>query len=429
MKPDSGIANPPRFPLEHAGMFPVAAPTRRAFPHRARQLFSIAAAAGLALGLLGAAALRAAPPEMAEVEPGVAYANDRIRSKPWSIHIARVEREPSRFTVITTHANGAAVGLTTLSEQIKSVSPKDGRPVAGVNGDFYLRDRSPYAGDPRGLQIVSGEVISAPNGGVCFWMDPAGEPHSAHVVSKFKVTWPDGRTTPVGLNEPLRGGGAVLYSPALGASTRYTNGLELVLAKVDGEPWLPLTIGREFSGRVRQVNPAGNSPLTPEVMVLSLGRQLSGLASAVKPGDVLKISTASSPDLAGVQFAIGGGPRLVEKGRALKQKMPEDGHGALAYELRSIFERHPRSAIGWNKKYFYLIEVDGRQKNLSIGMTLDELGEYLAKLGCDEVMSLDGGGSAMFWVNGRIANKPCDGWERAVANAVVVVRKEKEPAP
>jgi len=118
---------------------------------------------------------------------------------------------------------------------------------------------------------------------------------------------------------------------------------------------------------------------------------------------------------------------VVENGRAVKQKMPENAYGANTYELRSIFERHPRSAIGWDKKYFYLIEVDGRQKNLSVGMTLDELGKYLVKLGCDEVMSLDGGGSAMFWVDGRIANNPCDpgNRERAVANAVVFVRKDK----
>ena len=79
----------------------------------------------------------------------------------------------------------------------------------------------------------------------------------------------------------------------------------------------------KFSARVRLVNAEGNTPLTPDVMVLSVGRQLSGIVPAVKVGDVLKISTASSPDLAGVKFAIGGGPRLVDKGRPVKQKMPK----------------------------------------------------------------------------------------------------------
>lgn len=139
----------------------------------------------------------------------------------------------------------------------------------------------------------------------------------------------------------------MLYTPTLGRSTRVTNGLELVLERVENEPWLPLAAGREFSARVRLVNVAGDTALTPDVMVLSLGRQLA--LPAVQAGAVLKISTATLPDLAGVKFAIGGGPRVVENGRAVKQKMPENVYGANTYELRSIFERHPRSAIGWDK--------------------------------------------------------------------------------
>ncbi|HYV29980.1 MAG TPA: phosphodiester glycosidase family protein, partial [Candidatus Binatia bacterium] len=91
-------------------------------------------------------------------------------------------------------------------------------------------------------------------------------------------------------------------------------------------------------------------------------------------------------------------------------------------------ERHPRSALGWNKTHFFLAEVDGRQRSLSLGMTLEELGEYMAKLGCEEAMSLDGGGSSTFWYRGRVVNSPCDGTERPVANGLVVVRKVKSAA-
>lgn len=423
----SGIANGPEGTLQHSSMSRVEQFQPRAPLPGGARISGLFETGFLALSLLLAGPLCAAQPSLTEIEPGFAYGNDRIPAEPWSVHIARIDRTAGQFAVITTHANGAAVGLSTLSEQIKSVPPEEGKPLAGVNGDFYLRDRSAYEGDPRGLQIVRGEVISAPTGGVCFWVDPAGEPHAKNVASKFMVTWPGGKTTPLGLNEPCRPGSAVLYTPTLGRSTRFTNGLELVLERVENEPWLPLAVGREFSARIRRVNEAGDTALSPDTMVLALGRQLAG--PPVKAGDVLKISTATLPDLAGVKHAIGGGPRVVENRRAVKQKMPEFAYGASAYELRSIFERHPRSAIGWNKKYFYLIEVDGRQKNLSVGMTLDELGKYLAKLGCDEVMSLDGGGSAMLWVNGRIASKPCDPGhrERAVANAVVFVRNEKGP--
>jgi exopolysaccharide biosynthesis protein len=67
--------------------------------------------------------------------------------------------------------------------------------------------------------------------------------------------------------------------------------------------------------------------------------------------------------------------------------------------------------------------VDGRQRRLSVGMTLDELSAYLVELGCTDAMNLDGGGSATLWFNGLIRNRPCDGHERAIANCLVVTRK------
>ena len=104
---------------------------------------------------------------------------------------------------------------------------------------------------------------------------------------------------------------------------------------------------------------------------------------------------------------------------------PLAGRALDDYSIRSMYERHPRSALGWNKTHFFLVEVDGRQRGLSVGMTLDELGQYMAKLGCEEAMSLDGGGSSTFWYRGRVMNSPCDGSERPVANGLVIVRKAR----
>jgi exopolysaccharide biosynthesis protein len=84
--------------------------------------------------------------------------------------------------------------------------------------------------------------------------------------------------------------------------------------------------------------------------------------------------------------------------------------------------RHPRTAIGWNQEYFFLVEVDGRQLRLSAGMTLPELADYMLKLGCEEAMNLDGGGSATCWYNGRVMNSPSQGRERPAANGLVVLQ-------
>jgi exopolysaccharide biosynthesis protein len=90
-------------------------------------------------------------------------------------------------------------------------------------------------------------------------------------------------------------------------------------------------------------------------------------------------------------------------------------------------QRHPRSAIGWNNETIFFVQVDGRQPNLSIGMTLPELAKFLeVKLHCDEAMNLDGGGSSEIWMNGHIMNSPCFGRERNTANAIVLVEKKRE---
>jgi exopolysaccharide biosynthesis protein len=67
--------------------------------------------------------------------------------------------------------------------------------------------------------------------------------------------------------------------------------------------------------------------------------------------------------------------------------------------------------------------VDGRQKGVSEGMTLKELAAYLVELGCQEAMNLDGGGSATIWYDGKVRNHPCDGYEREVANSLIVFKK------
>ena len=85
--------------------------------------------------------------------------------------------------------SGAALGLETLSDQISVLSPALGTPVAAINGDFYQRERA-YAGAPRGLQVVDGELLSSPGKQITFWLDVNGEAHASNVGSKFEITWP-----------------------------------------------------------------------------------------------------------------------------------------------------------------------------------------------------------------------------------------------
>jgi hypothetical protein len=320
------------------------------------------------------------------------------------------------------HAGAHALGLGTLSAQVALCKPALGDPAAAINGDFYIREKA-YAGAPRGLQVVEGEVLSAPSGGPTLWIDVLGEPHVANVVSKFQVTWPDGTTSPFKLNGERKPNGVELYSPAAGKSTHTAGGLEFVLEKQGQGPWLPLRMDRTCPARVREVRSAGNTPLAPDILVLSVGPAVMDKVPNVPIGAVLQLSTASMPSLRGVRTAISGGPILAREGK----RLPIRASPGDSYEVASMIERHPRTAIGWNKQFFFLVEVDGRQKDLSVGMTLEELSRFLLKLGCEDLLNLDGGGSATLWCEGQVRNNPCDGYERPIANSLVVVRKRNQP--
>ncbi len=338
------------------------------------------------------------------------YTNDVEEEVPLSIHIAKIERSHPELQLCTTLGDGQTFGMATVSEQIKRMPRSFGRPIAAINGDFWDTSKN-CKGRPRDLQVWDGEVVSSPAGDTCFWMGPKGNPHMTNVFSGFSVIWGDGKTTPIGLNQDRADDAAVLYTSVVGASTHTHGGVDLVLEPATNGVWLPLRIGQVYSARVRVVVPGGNVALTRKSLVLSIGPELLPRLPPCPIGTRLQILTKTIPDLTGVKVAIGGGPALVHEGRVMQW----DG---------IIHARHPRSAVGWNKDYIYLVEVDGRQNDLSIGMTFPEFASYLVKIGCQEAMNFDGGGSATMWVLGDVRNSPSEGRERPAPNALVIVLKE-----
>ncbi len=371
-------------------------------------LWTLAAggAAGADNGIVGL------PPD--RLPRGYRYHHDEVREIPWSIHVFEFDRSRNDLGFASTLGNGNVLGLATVTEQVKALQGSPAvQPIAAVNGDFYNGDRA-YPGDPRDLQVKDGELVSAPKGHACFWIDAAGQPRGTNVTSRFAVRWPGGTTTPFGLNEARNHDDAVLYSAANGPSTRTTDGEELLLEAVPGQPWIPLRPGEEIQARIRGIRSSGDTTLDRQHLVLSLGPALVPRLPKAAVGDVLRISTATFPDTRGVRMAIGGGPMLV--------------HDSKPMEWGKSTARHPRTAVGWNRDRFFLVEVDGRQAGLSAGMSLPELADTLRKLGCEEAVNLDGGGSATLWVSGQVMNSPSEGRERPGANALVVVQHKAGPA-
>ena len=88
--------------------------------------------------------------------------------------------------------------------------------------------------------------------------------------------------------------------------------------------------------------------------------------------------------------------------------------------------RHPRTVVGLDAtgKRLTILVVDGRKPGVAVGMSYDELAAEMLRLGCQQALNLDGGGSSVMAVRAtgkdkmEILNAPTDGRERAVANVL-----------
>lgn len=339
--------------------------------------------------------------------PGITYTHIEDVTIPLSIHVVKIDRARSDFEFRVTLGGRKHFGVASVAEQAASVPRRDGYPVAAVNGDYFSGHFGPYQGIPAGLNISHGELFTAP-AGPCFWIDAAGQPHIAKIYSTMKVIWPNGQEMPLGLNQERKENAAVLYTPALGSTTRTSGGRELILIADRPEHWLPLRVGEAYAARVLKIEAGGDSPIRDDTVVLSIGPKLLNQIPVVQPGDRIQFTTTTLPELKDVQTGIGGGPILASEGKAYRWPSPQP--------------RNPLTGIGWNDHSFFLVAVDGRRQDVSLGMNYPEFAQEMLRLGCTEAMSFDGGGSATLWLDGRIMNLLSGIWERRVADALIVVR-------
>ena len=122
-----------------------------------------------------------------------------------------------------------------------------------------------------------------------------------------------------------------------------------------------------------------------------------------------------APFLTDVYNAVGGNKMLVENGQPVDPLTWNQIGGAL--------ERHPRTSSGLSidGRRLIIIVIDGRQPELSKGVTLPEMSEYLIEFGVYTGLNHDGGGSSTLVFDSSesptIINHPSDkNGERIVSN-------------
>lgn len=313
-----------------------------------------------------------------------------------------------------------------LRERLSEQARRHGsRVVAGINGDFFY-NLAEAPGAPIGLLILDGELLSSP-GGPAFGIHQDGSPVVGQPTWSATVTvlGPDGNPLAsyrlCAVNKPRAENCLVLYTPAWGASTN-TNvwGTEVTLL-VDEPQALPLKPAADFTAQVRTVHPqAGNTSLQPGLLVLS-GHGTAGdfLQKYLAPGTRVRISQQISAPWSEVQHAIGGGPILVQEGQAVP--LVDDSFAR---------RRTARTAVGVDAQGNLLwLVVDGGNSGWSGGITLPELQQMLLSAGARYAINLDGGGSSTLYIRppgefeGYIVNKPADGSERRIGNALLAISR------
>ena len=203
--------------------------------------------------------------------------------------------------------------------------------------------------------------------------------------------------------------GVIVYNGHYGAQTGTNNfGMELVV--VDGQV-------------VEIYRDAGNSWIPRDGYVISAHGEAVEYFSTVYVGDTISfdedyINVEHGADFNEAIHIIGAGPTLVKDGEVYvtvdAEQFPND--------IR--VGRAPRSAVGITQYGDYIFAVvDGRQAH-SKGCTLEEWARILKNnFGAVEAINLDGGGSSELVFKGKIINKPSDGRERLVGDALTIIRR------
>ncbi len=347
------------------------------------------------------------------VGPGVTWRQETVAEGPLSFNVMRVQLDDPRITIEAESAKDKLfVGEKVHQSAEREAQPGQTEIIGAVNGDFYsLKNFFPI-----GLLVADGMIYDMPS-----------KYRSAFVLTKDETPY----IGPVSLDVSLKvgkkllkidrinsgtksGNSVVLFTPPYGAEVEPAKGKRFVFT-MKGTEFLP---NQPVSVKVFEVDSASSTPLTADTMVLHIPPgQIKKLAASnldSKEG----ILSALLPEVSGVIASVcGGGPAIVAEGKINVRYMEEKME-------KAHLNKHPRTAVGFtkDKKTVYLVTVDGRQPRLSVGLTLDELAEYMKNLGCWAALNLDGGGSTSMVVNGKVVNSPSDLLgPRTVANSLLVV--------
>ncbi|WP_308169794.1 phosphodiester glycosidase family protein [Acrocarpospora catenulata] len=327
-----------------------------------------------------------------------------LTSGPWSMRLLIIDPKTFRGSF------ASSLGTSTATrEKVSAMAKADGA-MAAINGGFFdIHTAAAYRGDPTGISVVDGKLLSEAVDGRTAVVMKGRSVRITELTSTMLATSGDGSTAPVGgVNRVPKANELVLYTEEFGAKTPATGGAEAVL---------------DETGKVVGIRNAGGKVTKGKRVLHGVGAGADWLWAHAWEGKQIGIKTSvkdlrrgKSVPLTPDTYIVGGGVGLLKNGKTWITAST-DGMA----NINMIVRRHPRTLVGVAKNGKVILAVlDGRAPGTTVGASFHEAARLMRWLGARDAINLDGGGSSAMVIGKKVVNKPSDGSERAVGDALLV---------
>jgi exopolysaccharide biosynthesis protein len=357
---------------------------------------------------------------------------------PWHVQVLTID--PKKFR----GGLDASYGLDLEARETTTTLAALTGATAATNAGFFVLDPKAGApGDPAGVAVYDGRLVSEPTAG-----RPAlviSDNARGTAVERFR--W-HGEVKGAGRPLPLDGlnripglirncGGTAddLPTSAPLHDVTCTDPDELIAFDSTYAALTPSGPGAEVildrRGTVTAIRPTTRGGAIPEAgrTIQATGSQVAPLLAAAKLGKHLEVR-ASLTDTHGrdVRLStrttiVNGGPELIRNGR-INATPKADGMAPADnpnFYYGWVHKRNPRTIAGVDAQgRTVLITADGRNVD-SLGLGIGEAAAVAKSFGLQSAINLDGGGSTTMVANGKVLNTPSDATgERPVGDALVI---------
>ncbi len=343
-----------------------------------------------------------------QLMPGVTYTRevDLTPSGPVVLDVVIAPQpDGTVYSLAPVLSNSSLTHTAKLTRMVQSLDT--GATTVAIDGDYF----NASSGLPQSILMRGGALDNEPAPGrASVGLAAGGTLRAAQVA--FYGTW----QASAGLRQLTlnsRSGKFTLFTPAYGGTTPAESG---AVAEAVLPSFPPSAAGQPLTGTVSQVTLSGGTPIPHggAVLVARGAADATQLETEAPVGQEVDVRLTLTPDWSGLVSAIGGGPLLVQNGKAIFS----DGE---AFPPGSLAGRAARGAIGQLADgRIVLVTAEATTSAYSIGVSNYDLALELVRLGAVTAAGLGSGPQAGMAFNGTLLTRPTGGSERSISDALVL---------